>query len=72
LFGQLAGVGPLLVFSGTRDVLNPQARNLLERSSLAGAAVELVEAAGLIHDYPLLPIPEARCAVDYMVGFLAR
>jgi monoterpene epsilon-lactone hydrolase len=72
LFGQLAGIGPLLVFTGTRDVLNPQARNLLEQSGLAGAGVELVEEDGLIHDYPLMPIPEARRAIDYMVDFLAR
>jgi acetyl esterase/lipase len=72
LFGQLAGVGPLLVVTGTRDVLNPQAHELVEKAHLAGASVELLEANGLIHDYPLLPIPEAHRAVDHVVDFLLR
>lgn len=70
LFGRFSGVGPMLIFSGTRDVLNPQAHDLADRASSAGAAVVLVEEAGLVHVYPLLPIPEARPAIDRMVHFV--
>jgi monoterpene epsilon-lactone hydrolase len=72
LFGSFAGLGPLLIFSGTRDVLNPQSRDLVEKARSSGVSVEFIEGANLIHDYPLLPIPEARPAVDRIVDFIVR
>lgn len=70
LFGDLAGLGPTLVFTGTRDVLCHQSRDLAEGARHAGVPVELVEKAGLIHDYPLLPIPEARSAYQRIIQFV--
>lgn len=70
LFGSFCGLGPMLVFTGTRDVLNPQSHALAAQARKAGVPVELVEGAGLIHDYPLLPIPEARMAVDRIIDFV--
>lgn len=72
LFGDFAGLGPMLVLIGTRDVLCPQSHDLAERARKADVPVELVEEAGLIHDYPLLPIPEARLAVNRIIDFIAR
>jgi monoterpene epsilon-lactone hydrolase len=70
LFGGFAGLGPTLVFTGTRDVLYPQSRDLAEGAREAGVPIELVEKAGLIHDYPLLPIPEARSAYRRIIQFI--
>jgi epsilon-lactone hydrolase len=71
-FGDLSGLGPMLIFTGTRDVLWPQSRDLAAHARAAGVPVELVEKPGLIHDYPLLPIPEARPAVDRMIEFILQ
>ena len=67
LFGELAGLGRVLVFTGTRDVLHPQALDLARR--LPG--LELVIAPGCVHNYPILPITEARAALETLAQFLA-
>ncbi|UOQ55943.1 alpha/beta hydrolase [Leucobacter allii] len=62
LAGELAGLGPLSVYSGTRDVLNPDARLLVERAQEVGVGVSLHERRGQLHVYPLLPTPVGRSA----------
>ncbi|MCM0620747.1 alpha/beta hydrolase fold domain-containing protein [Nocardioides bruguierae] len=55
LFGDLAGLGPLTQFTGTRDILNPDARLLAEKAAAAGVACEQHEVEGQLHVYPLTP-----------------
>ena len=55
LSGDPAGLGPITVLTGTRDVLNPDAHLLVERARAAGVRVDLHEEAGELHVYPLLP-----------------
>lgn len=62
LAAELTGLGPLTVFSGTRDILNPDARLLVERAKAAGVDMDYHEQKGLLHVYPLLPTPEGRAA----------
>ncbi|MEU6212684.1 alpha/beta hydrolase fold domain-containing protein [Streptomyces sp. NPDC051815] len=62
LHGGFAGLAPMTVFTGTRDVLTTDSRELLRRAREDGAEVEFHEAAGLPHGYPLLPLPEGRAA----------
>ncbi|WP_156686872.1 alpha/beta hydrolase fold domain-containing protein [Mycobacterium sp. Marseille-P9652] len=62
LRADLAGLGPLIVFSGTRDILNPDARLLAEKAAAANVAVDFHEAPGLVHVYPLTPTKEGRAA----------
>jgi acetyl esterase/lipase len=62
LHGDLDGLPPMLVLSGTHDILNADAHRLVDAVTKAGGAIELVEEPGLIHDYPLHPTPEARAA----------
>jgi len=62
LAGDLRGLGPLTVFSGTRDVLNPDTRLLVARARAAGVDVDEHWGEGLVHVYPLLPTPEGRAA----------
>lgn len=71
LFGSTAGLAPLTVFSGTRDVLAPDSRELLTRARLAGTPAELVEADGQQHCYPLLPVPEGRAARARIVALVS-
>jgi acetyl esterase/lipase len=58
----LTGLGPLTVFSGTRDILNPDARALVEKATAAGVDVDYQEQPGLVHVYPLTPTREGRAA----------
>ncbi|MDD9376101.1 alpha/beta hydrolase fold domain-containing protein [Streptomyces sp. ZAF1911] len=67
LHGSFAGLAPLTVFTGTRDVLTTDSRELLYRARAAGAEVEFIEEPGLPHDYPLMPVPEGRAARDRIV-----
>ncbi|MFE3190408.1 alpha/beta hydrolase fold domain-containing protein [Nocardia sp. NPDC059240] len=62
LFADFTGLGPLTVFSGTRDILMPDIRILVEKARAAGVEVDYHEVAELVHVYPLTPTPEARVA----------
>jgi acetyl esterase/lipase len=70
LFGELGGLPPMLVFSGTRDTLWPQAVDLVRRATAAGTDVTYHEEQELLHVYPILPVPEARRALDQVVSWL--
>jgi acetyl esterase/lipase len=62
--GDLSGLGRLTVFTGTRDLLNVDARRLRERidAGVFGTRIRFHEADAMIHDYALLPIAEGRQA----------
>ena len=62
LLADLDGLGPIVAASGTRDVLHRDALRLQQRVPL-GSPFELLVGEGLLHNYPLLPVPEARGAV---------
>jgi acetyl esterase/lipase len=68
----LSGLPPTLMFCGTRDLLQPGCDALFERADAADWSVEYVVAPGLIHVYPVLPIPEARSARAHVVEFCTR
>ena len=67
IYGSLDELGPVTVFTGTRDILNADAHRLATMAADAGLALDFHEVAGMIHNYPLLPIPEARTARQIMV-----
>jgi len=70
LYGDLAGLPPALMFCGTLDTLNPQCRELAGRARDTDWDLTYVEEDGLIHVYPILPVPEARRAFERTVDFL--
>ena len=70
LFGDFTGLGPIDVFTGVRDVLNPDAHVLVERASAAGVDITLHERAGQVHVYPLLPTAVGRDARRWIVAAL--
>ncbi|WP_083508822.1 alpha/beta hydrolase fold domain-containing protein [Arthrobacter alpinus] len=55
LFGDMSGLGPLTILTGTRDVLNPDAQILRDKACAAGIQVAWHEAEGQLHVYALLP-----------------
>jgi acetyl esterase/lipase len=70
LFGDLRGLPPIQVFSGTHDVLNPDARRLRDLAARAGATCDLREYPGMFHVWVLLSIPEAKRAFAELAAFL--
>ncbi|MEV6950554.1 alpha/beta hydrolase [Streptomyces sp. NPDC051183] len=70
LHGSFAGLAPLTVFAGSRDVLVTDSRELLRRARAAGAEVDFHEEPGLPHVYPLLPVPEGRAARERIVALV--
>lgn len=67
LHADLSGSPRTLLFGGGRDLLVPDARRFAERAS----RVRYVERP-LLHDWPLLLIPEARAARAQLLDFLLR
>jgi epsilon-lactone hydrolase len=70
LFSSLEGLPPILVLCGTKDVQLPQARALVAAAQAVGTPVTYVEEPGLLHDYPILNIPEARRALRQVAQFV--
>ncbi|MBB2903318.1 acetyl esterase/lipase [Kineococcus radiotolerans] len=70
LFGDFTGLGPLSVFSGTRDILNPDAHLLVAKARSAGVQVDFHEALGQVHVYPLVPTRAGREAAQAVVESL--
>lgn len=71
LYGDLSALPDTLLFTGTRDILNPDSTLFAERARAAGVNVELVSERGMFHVWPLIDMPEARKARDRIVAYLA-
>ncbi|MEV6300875.1 alpha/beta hydrolase [Actinoplanes sp. NPDC051861] len=56
IYGNLSGLPPMQVLVGTRDITMADCRTLREKIP----GMTYVEVPGALHDYPLLPVPEAR------------
>jgi len=70
IHGPLGGLPPMLVLSGTDDILNADAHRFVDAVVAAGGEVELVEGEQMIHDYPLHPTPEGRAARAHIAAWL--
>ncbi len=68
--GSLADLPPILALCGTRDLLYPENRVLADRARDSGAAYTLITESDLCHVYPILPSPEAKRALNQIVGFV--
>lgn len=62
IHGSLAGLGPVTLFSGTRDILHADALRFLPLAAAAGLSIDYHEGRGMIHNYPILPMPEGDAA----------
>ncbi len=70
-YGPVEGLSHVTVFCGTREILNPDSVKLLARLD-PRRDNELIVGEGMFHVYPLLPIPEAKEAVDVIVQRILR
>lgn len=62
IHGSLDSLVPITLFSGTRDILNADAHRLVARAAEVGHPLVFHEGEGMIHNYPILPMPEGDAA----------
>ena len=71
LFGELEGLPPIAIFSGTSDILLVDGRRLAERLSGEGMPKHIYrEYDGMFHVWMLLPVPEGKQARTETVDFI--
>ncbi|MBP2549738.1 acetyl esterase/lipase [Neorhizobium galegae] len=70
LYGSLAGLPPIQIISGSRDVLVTDSRRLAEKAKIERHQLIYHEAPGLMHVYTILPLPEADRARDLITHFV--
>ncbi len=70
LMGDLHDLGPMLLLTGTRDILNPDAHLLVSKAQAAGVSVTLLERKDALHVFPLLPTRAAAAARARIVAAL--
>ena len=68
IHGDLTGLGPVTMFSGTRDILHADALCFLRLAVEAGLEVDYHEGFRMLHVYPILPIPEGAAARKVVVA----
>jgi acetyl esterase/lipase len=71
-FGTFEGLGPMLMITAERDILHPNAIDAAQQARAQGVDVDLQVGAGLIHAYPLLPLPDAEPAREHIAAFIRR
>ena len=74
LFGDLAGLPPLLVQVGTAEVLLDDSRRFAERADAAGTEVELEVAQDMIHVWHAFAdlLPEGAEAIERIGDFFRK
>ncbi|GAA4871893.1 alpha/beta hydrolase [Saccharopolyspora cebuensis] len=70
LYGGLDGLGPTVVFSGTRDVLLSDARRFRELAAQHAVPLDYEEYPGMFHGWMLQDLPEARQATRRLAALL--
>lgn len=65
-----AGLGPLTIFTGTRDIFNPDVHLLREKAKATGVDVAVHEGADAVHVHALLPTKSGRVARDDIIRTL--
>ena len=67
LFGDISGLPHISVFTGTFDILWPDARKLKEKAEEAGLPLDYYEYPAMQHVWMLFPIPEAKAVRTVIV-----
>ncbi|OYU30611.1 MAG: hypothetical protein CFE39_12515 [Comamonadaceae bacterium PBBC2] len=70
IYGSLAGLPPLMVLTGTADLLNTDAHRLRKAAAAAQHPLRFLEYPDMFHVWMGAPIPEAHAALDAVAEFL--
>jgi epsilon-lactone hydrolase len=72
LYGDLAGLPPMLVHAGSDEILLDDARRLVTRAREAGVDASLGVFPGLWHVFQAFPLPESRASLREIGAFIRR
>ena len=72
VYGSVRDLAPVSLFIGTRDILFPDCRKLRERAADEGVDLDYREYDGMVHDWMLGPMPEAKHAIAEIVELIQR
>jgi epsilon-lactone hydrolase len=70
VYGSLKDLAPISLFIGTRDILFPDCRKLRDKASAEGVRIDYREYDGMVHDWMLGPMPEAKHAIEEIVEII--
>ena len=70
VYGDLNDIGKIAIFTGTKDMLNIQSRELKDRLIKNGHKCAYYEYENMQHIWMLLPIPEAQDAITKICDFI--
>ncbi len=70
LYGNLAGLPPVMITTGSRDLLLSQCLRLAQRLRAAGTVCDLRVWEGLWHVFEFYPIPEAETSIREIAAFV--
>jgi monoterpene epsilon-lactone hydrolase len=66
--GPLAGLAPVDVYVGTREICLPDVLQLQDRGATEDVKLQVTVCEGAVHVYPLVPVPEGRTAAREIVA----
>ncbi len=72
LHANLAGLPPLKVFVGTREILLSDATRIVDNAQAAGVDANLTVGDGLIHVWQIFPMPEAAQSLEEVSTFITH
>ena len=72
LYGELSGLCPVTLTTGTWEVLYPDTVLLAQKLEEAGVDCHLIIGERMIHCYPICPIPEAKAAQSEIWAAIVR
>jgi acetyl esterase/lipase len=70
VYGSLQDLAPVTLFIGTHDILFPDCRKLRDRAAAEGVRLNYREYDGMVHDWMLGPLPEAKHVLAEIVDQL--
>ena len=70
LYGSMKKLAPVSLFIGTRDILFPDCRKLRNKAAEEGVKIDYREYEGMVHDWMLGPLPEAKHAIKEIVEMI--
>ncbi len=72
-YGDFNGLAPMYVFSGTYEMLNYQAEELIEIAKRAGVTVSYIKGEKMMHAWPYMPIArECKKAVKQIIEIIEK
>lgn len=70
VYGSLKNLAPVTLFIGTRDILYPDCRKLRDKAAAEGVAIDYRVYDGMVHNWMLGPMPEAKHALREIVNII--